>query len=204
MVEVGPEDVAGGLTAGTFRTSWHFDSGQALAWAVLGFQADCAEKVTLILSSVPFPFRLNVMLQLYILSESVYSGQSDSNIKGGSKHIRSDNAIASLLIDIQLNPIPNVQAFRLQTWAFMRLTVIPHDNSTSSPSIALRSRTSMTHNSTFSLPTSRIDDAWDQIWTQTIRRISVSTVCRTASHLAHVLLTHASSFLPPHRVLAEI
>lgn len=39
---------------------------------------------------------------------------------------------------------------------------------------------------------------------QAIRRTSVSTVCRTASHLAHVLLTHASSFLPSHRVLAEI
>ena len=39
------------FTARTFRTSWHFDSGQALAWAVLELQADCAEKVTLILSS---------------------------------------------------------------------------------------------------------------------------------------------------------
>ena len=181
------------------------------------------------------------MLQLYILSESVHSGQSGSNIKGGGKRVRRDNPIASLLIDIQANPNPNVRIFRLQTllffidrhwsvlhnglkqdvlsnlaqlvshddvavqsWAFMCLAAIAHDNATSSPSMLSQSQTSSTHNSTSSLPTSRADNVWDQIWTQTIRRISVSAVCRTASHLAHVLLTHASSFLPPHRVLAEI
>ena len=36
------------FTARTFKTFWHFDSGQALAWAVLELQADCAEKVTFI------------------------------------------------------------------------------------------------------------------------------------------------------------
>ena len=39
------------FTARTFRTFWHFDSGQALAWAVLELQADCAEKVVVILCS---------------------------------------------------------------------------------------------------------------------------------------------------------
>ena len=39
------------FTARTFRSSWHFDSGQALAWAVLELQADCAEKVTFIIIS---------------------------------------------------------------------------------------------------------------------------------------------------------
>jgi ataxia telangiectasia mutated family protein len=41
------------FTARTFRTFWHFDSGQALAWAVLELQADCAEKVTFIPISCP-------------------------------------------------------------------------------------------------------------------------------------------------------
>jgi len=86
----------------------------------------------------------------------------------------------------------------------MCLAAIAHDNATSSPFTSLQSQTFPTQNSSFSLPASRTDNAWDQIWTQAIRRTSVSTVCRTASHLAHVLLTHASSFLPPHRVLAEI
>lgn len=29
----------------TFRAGWHFNAGQALAWAILELQADCAEKV---------------------------------------------------------------------------------------------------------------------------------------------------------------
>ena len=92
----------------------------------------------------------------------------------------------------------------LQSWAFMCLAAVAHGNAKSSSPASLQSQTPSTQNSAFSLPASRTDNVWDQIWTQAIRRTSVSTVCRTASHLAHVLLTHASSFLPPHRVLAEI
>jgi len=92
----------------------------------------------------------------------------------------------------------------IQSWAFMCLAAIAHDNATSSPPLPSQSETIPTQKSESSLPTSRADNVWDQIWTQAIRRTSVSTVCRTASHLAHVLLTHASSFLPSHRVLAEI
>ena len=92
----------------------------------------------------------------------------------------------------------------LQSWAFMCLAAIAHDNATSSPLLSSQSQIPSTQTSASSLPTSRADNVWDQIWTQAMRRTSVSTVCRTASHLTHVLLTHASSFLPPHRVLAEI
>ena len=227
------------FTARTFRAFWHFDSGQALAWAVLELQADCAEKVIFIV--ICRSFDLNGILQLYILSESTHSGQSSSNIKSGGKRIRRDNPIASLLSDIQTSPNQNVRIFRLQTllffidrhwsvlhdglkqdvlsnlaqlvshddvalqsWAFMCLAAIAQDNATPSPFTSSQSQTPSTRNSTFSLPNSRSDNVWDQIWTQAIRRTSVSTVCRTASHLAHVLLTHTSSFLPPHRVLAEI
>lgn len=35
------------FVARTFRSCWHFDAGQALAWAILELQADCAEKVSL-------------------------------------------------------------------------------------------------------------------------------------------------------------
>ena len=92
----------------------------------------------------------------------------------------------------------------LQSWAFMCLAAIAYHNATSSPSTPLQSQPPSTQNSTFSMLTSRTENIWDQIWTQAIRRTSVSTVCRTASHLAHVLLVHSSSFLPSHRVLAEI
>ena len=224
------------FTARTFRTFWHFDSGQALAWAVLELQADCAEKVTSIAILCPF-LDLNGIFQLYILSESTHSGQSNTGAKSGGKRIRRDNPIASLLNDIQTHPNTNVRIFRLQTllffidrhwsvlhdglkqdvlsniaqlvshddtalqsWAFICLAAIAHDNATSPPSTSSHS----TQNSSFSLQTSRSDNVWDQLWTQAIRRTSVSTVCRTASHLAHVLLIHASSFLPSHRVLAEI
>jgi len=229
------------FTARTFRSSWHFDSGQALAWAVLELQADCAEKVTSIVIFYSLFLHLNGMLQLYILSESTHSGQSSSNIKSGGKRIRRDNPIASLLTDIQTHTNINVRIFRLQallffidrhwsvlhdglkqdvlsnlaqlvsndditlqSWAFMCLAAIAHDNATPPPSTSSQPQTPSTQNSTFSLPTSRADNVWDQTWTQAIRRTSVSTVCRSASHLAHVLLTHASSFLPPHRILAEI
>ena len=45
------------FTARTFRSFWHFDSGQALAWAVLELQADCAEKVAFIFISRSFFLR---------------------------------------------------------------------------------------------------------------------------------------------------
>lgn len=32
---------------GTFRSGWHFDAGQALAWATIELQADCAHTVSL-------------------------------------------------------------------------------------------------------------------------------------------------------------
>lgn len=37
----------GTFVANTFRSGWNFDSGQALSWAVLELQADCAAKVNL-------------------------------------------------------------------------------------------------------------------------------------------------------------
>ena len=48
-----PDSNNSAFTARTFTTFWHFDSGQALAWAVLELQADCAEKVAFIVISCP-------------------------------------------------------------------------------------------------------------------------------------------------------
>jgi ataxia telangiectasia mutated family protein len=50
-LEVLPSDAEecerGVFVAHTFRAGWHFDSSQALAWALMELQADCAEKVSL-------------------------------------------------------------------------------------------------------------------------------------------------------------
>ena len=42
-LEMTPAQTA--FVARTYRAGWHFDAGQALAWALLELQADCAEKV---------------------------------------------------------------------------------------------------------------------------------------------------------------
>jgi len=41
----GRSDEVGPFVANTFRSGWSFDEGQALAWAILELQADCASKV---------------------------------------------------------------------------------------------------------------------------------------------------------------
>jgi serine-protein kinase ATM len=40
------------FTSKTFRAGWHFDASQALSWAVLELQADCASEVSLYLMSL--------------------------------------------------------------------------------------------------------------------------------------------------------
>jgi len=40
------EGERGAFVAHTFKAGWHFDSSQALAWALMVLQADCAEKVS--------------------------------------------------------------------------------------------------------------------------------------------------------------
>jgi ataxia telangiectasia mutated family protein len=56
------------FVAQTFRAGWHFDSGQALAWAILELQADCTEKVSCI--------RLVINSQLILCSSSSCRNQS--------------------------------------------------------------------------------------------------------------------------------
>jgi ataxia telangiectasia mutated family protein len=48
--EVGEDaDERAVFVASTFRAGWHFDASQALAWAILELQANCAERVTYVL-----------------------------------------------------------------------------------------------------------------------------------------------------------
>jgi ataxia telangiectasia mutated family protein len=39
------EDERGAFAKDTFRAGWHFDAEQAMVWAILDLQADCADKV---------------------------------------------------------------------------------------------------------------------------------------------------------------
>ena len=61
------------FTARTFRTFWHFDSGQALAWAVLELLADCAEKVTFI--AIHFSLNLNGTTVIYSFGVDTFQCQ---------------------------------------------------------------------------------------------------------------------------------
>jgi len=45
------QNLDGGFVAKTFRAGWNFDAGQALSWAILQLQADCAATVGLVLSA---------------------------------------------------------------------------------------------------------------------------------------------------------
>jgi serine-protein kinase ATM len=60
------------FTARTFRTFWHFDSGQALAWAVLELQADCAEKVTFITIYRSFLDLNGILTVIYPIGVNAY------------------------------------------------------------------------------------------------------------------------------------
>jgi ataxia telangiectasia mutated family protein len=43
--EANPRNLEGGFVAKTFQAGWNFDAGQALSWAILQLQADCAATV---------------------------------------------------------------------------------------------------------------------------------------------------------------
>ncbi|KAJ7281510.1 hypothetical protein C8J57DRAFT_1559254 [Mycena rebaudengoi] len=76
----------------TFQAGWNFDPGQALAWAILELQADCAEK-------------------LFQHSENNHSQR-------GVKRSRSENPITSLLESMQRQTQSHVRAYHLQTLLF--------------------------------------------------------------------------------------
>ncbi|EJF64038.1 hypothetical protein DICSQDRAFT_178565 [Dichomitus squalens LYAD-421 SS1] len=205
MDEHGWESSKRAFVAETFRYGWHFDPEQALSWATLELQADCAE-------------------QLYLRSESTYV-----KVVSSRKRVKVENPVLSLLQSIRLQATQQVRTHHLQvilffvdrhwhvlhgqlqhdivstlvafvsfedaviqSWTFLCLAAIAHAECASAPQYAVGSLSS------------KAPAIWDSVWTHAMRRANVPAVSRSACHTAHVLLTYSKRLLSSHRVLIEI
>ncbi|KAJ7760552.1 hypothetical protein B0H16DRAFT_1415528 [Mycena metata] len=205
-----PEETAGGtFLAPTFRAGSNFDGLQAVAWAILELQADCAEK-------------------LFEHSENTHSLPTQPR----NKRNRVENPISSLLDSMQQQSQSHVRAYHLQTLLFFveRHWSVLHDTlqqtvfstlvqfiSFDDPLVqswtflcfAAIAHSDMRPSAASAAPTTR---DWDTIWTHAIRRTNVPSVSRAACHTAYVLLVHSHSHfqsssrlaLTPQRLLVEI
>ncbi|THH32523.1 hypothetical protein EUX98_g1663 [Antrodiella citrinella] len=197
----------GAFISKSFRHGWHFDSGQALSWAILSLQTECAEK-------------------LFMLSESI-----DSTINDSGKRVKRENPITSLLSSISSSASSGVRAYRLQgllffidryweilhddlrkvvvntlqhflslddalvqSWTFLCLAAIGNAESSAKATSVTSSQQSVLEDST----------TWNNIWTHAMRRITVPAVCRAACHASYTLLYHSRLLLTPQQVLVEI
>ncbi|KAG2364853.1 hypothetical protein BDR07DRAFT_1400476 [Suillus spraguei] len=205
----------GVFAAHTFRAGWHFDSSQALAWALMELQVDCAKK-------------------LFDHSEWNHASTSDGEGSLG-KRVKRENPIVSLLHSIQSTTTSGVRTYHLQvllffidrywsslhdklqenvmntllrfvsvddpiiqSWTFLCFAAIAQSDgllssrATQSPSVT--SRTAVVRDSA----------VWDPVWTHAMRRANVPVVCRAACHTAHTLVLHSKLLLTSQRVLIEI
>ncbi|KAH7923978.1 hypothetical protein BV22DRAFT_1196306 [Leucogyrophana mollusca] len=203
------------FVARTFRAGWHFDPNQALAWAVLDLQADCAAK-------------------LFEHSESVHSSTPEFGPNKG-KRVKREDPITFLLQSIQNTLASNVRACHLQVLLFFidrhwhrlhdtlqqgvintLLQFISVDDATIQSwtflCFAAIARSDRTQASTTTLCQGDISrelairgpTTWDPIWTHAMRRANVPVVCRAACHTAYTLVSHAKQLLTSQRVLVEI
>ncbi|KAJ7442296.1 hypothetical protein FB451DRAFT_1440423 [Mycena latifolia] len=210
-----PEDGASSaFVARTFRAGYNFDATQALAWAILELQADCAEK-------------------LFQHSESTHSHPAPSG-RNGNKRTRVENPISSLLDSMQQQRQSHVRAYHLQILLFFidRHWPVLHDTlqqtvfSTLIQFISfddplVQSWTFLcfaaiaycdTHPRIVSGESVPVERDWDTIWTHAIRRTNVPSVSRAACQAAYVLLLHSHSHshsssrlaLTQQRLLLEI
>ncbi|KAJ7612476.1 hypothetical protein DFH06DRAFT_1274623 [Mycena polygramma] len=223
---VDPEDRTSAFVARTFRAGSNFDAVQALSWAILELQADCAEKAGALNLRTP---RSDLFFQLFEYTESNHAHPTP---RKGSKRSRVENPISSLLYSMQHQRQSHVRAYHLQTLLFFidRHWSVVHDTlqqtviSTLIQFISLddplvQSWTflcfaaiaySDTHPRVAS--GSPVARDWDTIWTHAIRRTNVPSVSRAACHVAYTLLLHSHSHfqassrlaLTPQRLLLEI
>ncbi|THH15268.1 hypothetical protein EW146_g5182 [Bondarzewia mesenterica] len=191
------------FVARTFRFGWNFDSLQALAWAILELQADCAEK-------------------LYLLSETVHTPMQSFSKKDG-KRIKLENPISSLLSSIRIQTVSAIRAYHLEILLFIidRHWAVLHDElqqeviSTLLQFIAFDDAvvqswtflclTAIAEQQVHVKPSgTRGLSTWDPVWTHAMRRANVPIVCRAACHLAYTLLLYSKQLLTSQRVLVEI
>ncbi|KAJ7180682.1 hypothetical protein C8R46DRAFT_985700 [Mycena filopes] len=189
------ETLAGTFVAQTFRAGSNFDSGQAVAWAILELQADCAEK-------------------LFEHSENTHLHPTQD-----TKRSRVENPISSLLDSMQQQSQSHVRAYHLQTLLFFveRHWSVLHDTLQQTVFSALLQFISLddplvqswtflcfaaiAHSDTRPSAAPATRD-WDTIWTHAIRRTNIPSVSRAACHAAYILLLHSHSHFPSSRRLA--
>ncbi|KAJ6610217.1 hypothetical protein B0H10DRAFT_2438144 [Mycena sp. CBHHK59/15] len=201
------------LVASTFRAGWNFDSGQALAWAILELQADCAEK-------------------LFQHSECNHS-HTGTPARRGRKRSRAENPISSLLDSMQEQTQSRVRGYHLQTLLFFidRHWSVLHDALQQTVFSALISFISLDDplvqswtflcfaaiaysdsHAVVSTHNPLVARDWDTMWTHAIRRTNVPGVSRAACQAAYALLLYSHShsespnklLLTPQRILLEI
>ena len=225
-------DKRGIFVAQTFRAGWNFDASQALAWALLELQADCAEKVMHF-----FPLRkawLTIYIQLFEHSESVHTGSPEGSTFSGKRAKRED-PISTLLYSLRTTSTMNVRVYHLQILLFfidrhwfqlhdalqhnVIATVLQFVSVDEVPiqswaflclaAIAycdgMQPSSAPPSGGTFTANSClRGPATWDPIWTHAMRRANVPVVCRAACHVAHTLVGYSRHLLTPQRVLAEI
>ncbi|KAF9075300.1 hypothetical protein BDP27DRAFT_1315847 [Rhodocollybia butyracea] len=203
----------------TFRAGAQLDPAQALSWALLELQADCAEKLFLHFESTPPPATPFTQTRRSRLNENPLPHLLQSIRLHSNQTLRIyDLQILLFFIDRHWNTIHDSMQSEVmrtllefvtsddssvQSWSFLCIAAVAYaDFATliSSPA----SQTSST----------RGPSTWDTVWAHAIRRTSSPHVCRAASHCAATVLFVFGNTSPtrrlirspltPHRVLSEI
>ncbi|KAK2463511.1 hypothetical protein APHAL10511_004262 [Amanita phalloides] len=206
------------LATKTFCAGWHFDVSQALSWAILELQADCAS-------------------QLYDYSESMQTSVSGASSRNQAKRPRlQENPIKSLLSSIRTASHDTVRVYHLQAvlfiverhWhtlhSYMREEIMNtlfhfisyEDGNVQSwvllcmASVAY-AEADQTPRKSHSLDSLLDPTIWDSVWSHAIRRVNVPSVSRAACHAAYVLLSLTAQSDGPtrlplsnQRILSEI
>ncbi|KAF9218963.1 hypothetical protein BS17DRAFT_718960 [Gyrodon lividus] len=203
------------FVAKTFRAGWNFDATQALAWALLELQADCAQK-------------------LFEHTESVHTGTPEESFLRGKRAKREDpistllystlttSAVGVRIYHLQIllffidrhwcrlhNALQNdvistlvqfvsVDEVSIQSWAFLCLAAIARCDGEQGFCSASSGDTSTKDSVRRGFAT------WDPIWTHAMRRANVPIVCRAACHTAHTLINYSKHLLTSQRALIEI
>ncbi|EKM50032.1 uncharacterized protein PHACADRAFT_153321 [Phanerochaete carnosa HHB-10118-sp] len=183
------------FVAKSFRYGWKFTSAQALSWASLELQADCAAK-------------------LYGLSRSTLHMEET-----GRKRARREDPISELLSSIRTRVDVNFRVAHLQVLLFIvdRHWSTIHDELRQSVKDALVQFLSYDEPDIQSWTfmclaaiahASCAGDApapwWGDIWTHAVREVTIPRVCRAACHVAHTLLTHTRSLISPNKIFSDI
>ncbi|PFH50273.1 hypothetical protein AMATHDRAFT_41011 [Amanita thiersii Skay4041] len=203
----------GSFSTQTFSAGWNFDANQALTWAILELQADCAAK-------------------LYHYSESAHPQTSTRTLEKRVKLLR--NPIISLLSSIKASLSTTVRIYHLQMLLFFieRHWHILHaslrqetvdvlfqfisyeDGSIQSWVLLCMAAVACAESTRIPLSSDSTLDVinWESIFSHAIRRLNVPLVSRAACHTAHVLLalSQVEPYATPRlhiasqRVLSEI